>query len=69
MDLLAQVINIRYELGPPYNKKPPNKKFRRSGGLSTCTHHVGRSMTLRPRLATGLPFRGSESNSNEGHLD
>ena len=33
------------------------KKFRRSGGLPLCTHQSGRSMTLRPRLTAGLPFR------------
>jgi hypothetical protein len=33
------------------------KKLRRSGGLPICTHQNVRSMTLRPRLVTGLPFR------------
>ena len=40
------------------NQKPPNKIFdRRSGGLPVSTYQIGRSMTLRPRLTAGLPFR------------
>ena len=39
------------------DKKTAEQNFRRSGGLPMATHEIGRSMTLRPRLATGLPFR------------
>jgi hypothetical protein len=39
------------------NKKTAEQNFRRSGGLPISTHQTGRSMTLRPHLAAGLPFR------------
>jgi hypothetical protein len=59
------ILDEKYEVASMNklnNKKPPflptaaTKKNRRSGGLPGFTHQPGRSMTLRPRLAKGLPF-------------
>ena len=52
--LLASVeLNVKSLFAPPQIKRiPPKDDLRQPGGLLVC-----RSMTLRPHLAVGLPFR------------
>jgi hypothetical protein len=54
---------------PPYLKCNRRKKrVRRSGGLSACTHQPGRSMTLRPHLTMGLPFRAKRLDLSQYYM-